>query len=80
MQFSDKFCKTNNFSRYNLNPQNLAEHGIHWRMTHFLVNVPLLYNVLGVAGLVTFAAILYRLVSMLRVLMIRYISDNIEPI
>ncbi|BES92356.1 Alg9-like mannosyltransferase family [Nesidiocoris tenuis] len=49
-----------NFIKYNLNPQNLAEHGIHWRMTHFLVNVPLLYNVLGVAGLVTFAAILYR--------------------
>ncbi|KAI7900853.1 Alg9-like mannosyltransferase family-domain-containing protein [Cokeromyces recurvatus] len=30
--------------RYNLNVENLAEHGIHPRYTHFAVNLPVLYG------------------------------------
>ncbi|XP_014284013.1 GPI mannosyltransferase 4 [Halyomorpha halys] len=49
-----------NFITYNLDSRNLKEHGIHPRYTHFLVNIPLLYNVLGVSGLIGFLHILYR--------------------
>ncbi|XP_060534871.1 GPI mannosyltransferase 4 [Cylas formicarius] len=40
-----------NFLKYNSNSQNLAEHGLHPRFLHFLVNVPLLFNVLGIVAL-----------------------------
>lgn len=35
-----------NFIKYNIKPSNLAEHGIHFRMTHAIINTPLLFNVL----------------------------------
>lgn len=35
-----------NFIKYNLKPSNLAEHGIHFRMTHTIINIPLLFNIL----------------------------------
>jgi len=35
-----------NFIKYNINPSNLAEHGIHFRLTHAIINIPLLFNVL----------------------------------
>lgn len=34
-----------NFILYNTQTQNLAEHGVHPRITHFLVNFPLLFSV-----------------------------------
>ena len=37
-----------NFVWYNVQPGNLAEHGIHPRFTHWVVNMPLLFNVLTV--------------------------------
>ena len=37
-----------NFVRYNVVSSNLAEHGIHPRITHLLVNMPLLFGVLAV--------------------------------
>lgn len=44
-----------NFVRYNMDSRNLSKHGVHPRITHALVNVPLLYNVLaGVAFLAVF--------------------------
>lgn len=36
-----------NFIKYNLNPSNLAEHGIHFRGTHLIMNVPLLFNIMA---------------------------------
>ncbi|KAL1123275.1 hypothetical protein AAG570_002361 [Ranatra chinensis] len=51
-----------NFIRYNMNSANLAKHGLHPRFTHILVNVPLLYNVLGFAGLIAFLHIVFRLI------------------
>lgn len=36
-----------NFIKYNINPNNLALHGLHPRFLHALVNVPLLFNLLG---------------------------------
>ena len=36
-----------NFVLYNIQFDNLAEHGIHPRYTHFVVNLPLLFNVLS---------------------------------
>jgi len=35
-----------NFIKYNLNPSNLAKHGIHFRLTHAILNMPLLFNIL----------------------------------
>ena len=37
---------------YNLNVDNLAQHGIHSRFTHFAVNLPLLFGPLAVFALV----------------------------
>ncbi|XP_053975227.1 GPI mannosyltransferase 4 isoform X2 [Hylaeus volcanicus] len=48
-----------NFFKYNANTKNLQNHGLHPYYVHFLINVPLLYNVLGVIGLLTFAKMLY---------------------
>ncbi|XP_043284798.1 GPI mannosyltransferase 4 [Venturia canescens] len=48
-----------NFLKYNLNDKNLENHGIHPRFVHFLVNVPLLYNVLGFIGICTFGRMVY---------------------
>lgn len=36
---------------YNLNVDNLAQHGIHPRYTHFAINLPLLYGPLAILGL-----------------------------
>ncbi|KAJ9592184.1 hypothetical protein L9F63_001300, partial [Diploptera punctata] len=49
-----------NFLKYNLNSSNLSKHGLHPRYLHFLVNIPLLYNVLGIVAMVAFVSILYR--------------------
>ncbi|XP_006607828.1 GPI mannosyltransferase 4 [Apis dorsata] len=48
-----------NFLRYNSNTKNLQNHGLHPHYLHFIVNIPLLYNVLGVIGLLTFGKMLY---------------------
>ncbi|XP_003485757.1 GPI mannosyltransferase 4 isoform X1 [Bombus impatiens] len=48
-----------NFLRYNSNTKNLQDHGLHPHYLHLIVNVPLLYNVLGVIGLCTFGKLLY---------------------
>lgn len=48
-----------NFLKYNMNSKNLEQHGLHPYYLHFLVNVPLLYNVLGVIGLFSFCKMLY---------------------
>jgi phosphatidylinositol glycan class Z len=45
--------------RYNMVRDNLASHGLHPRVTHLLVNIPLLYNVLGLAALAATARISY---------------------
>ena len=49
-----------NFLKYNSVSDNLKIHGIHPRFLHFVVNVPLLFNVLGVIGIITFAKMLNR--------------------
>ncbi|XP_043671977.1 GPI mannosyltransferase 4 [Vespula pensylvanica] len=48
-----------NFLKYNANSKNLEDHGLHPRFLHFLLNIPLLYNVLGIIGLLTFARMLF---------------------
>lgn len=35
-----------NFIKYNIKSSNLVEHGIHFRLTHAFINIPLLFNVL----------------------------------
>ncbi len=37
-----------NFIKYNVNSDNLAQHGIHPRFLHFLVNTPLLFGIVAV--------------------------------
>lgn len=40
-----------NFLKYNHQTENLQSHGLHPWNTHCIINVPLLFNVLGVIGL-----------------------------
>lgn len=49
-----------NFLRYNINTKNLATHGLHPWFLHVLVNVPLLFSVLGIVALLKFAKMVYR--------------------
>lgn len=49
-----------NFVRYNIDPKNTAQHGIHPKYLHVLVNIPLLYNILGVVSLLSFASMVYQ--------------------
>lgn len=49
-----------NFLRYNLNPAKTAEHGEHPKWVHVLINLPLLYNILGVITIVSFCYMVYR--------------------
>ncbi|KAL1517491.1 hypothetical protein ABEB36_001250 [Hypothenemus hampei] len=48
-----------NFIRYNLDSSNLEKHGLHPRCLHLLVNIPLLFNVLGVIALFTLGKFIY---------------------
>jgi phosphatidylinositol glycan class Z len=43
-----------NFVRYNIDPENTANHGVHPKYLHVLVNIPLLFNILGVVALFSF--------------------------
>lgn len=56
-----------NFFKYNTNTKNLELHGLHPRFLHFLVNIPLLFNVLGIIGLLTFAKMIHRWVMLDRI-------------
>ncbi|KAM8713227.1 hypothetical protein ACLKA7_013527 [Drosophila subpalustris] len=49
-----------NFIKYNLDSAQTATHGVHPCYVHLLVNMPLLFNVLGLAALVSFAQLLLR--------------------
>lgn len=57
-----------NFIQYNAYTSNLANHGLHPRITHLLLNVPLLYNVLGIAAIYAFLSLLYRYVNLILLL------------
>lgn len=52
-----------NFIRYNLNVTNLRSHGEHPHFLHLIVNIPLLFNVLGIAALWASVKILHRRLS-----------------
>lgn len=49
-----------NFLKYNTLTDNLKQHGLHPRFLHAIVNVPLLFNVLGVFGIFTFIKMVNR--------------------
>ncbi|CRK94987.1 CLUMA_CG008475, isoform B [Clunio marinus] len=49
-----------NFFRYNLIPENTAKHGEHPKWLHMLINIPLLYNVLGIIAVFTFGSMFYK--------------------
>lgn len=48
-----------NFLKYNTNMKNLQTHGLHPRTLHVLVNVPLLFSILGIVALLRFAKMIY---------------------
>jgi len=50
-----------NFIRYNIMPINTATHGEHPRWLHLLINIPLLYNILGIIAIISFGNMLYKL-------------------
>lgn len=49
-----------NFIKYNLDPTKTAEHGVHPKYVHFLVNIPLLFNILGVIAICSLLSMVYR--------------------
>lgn len=49
-----------NFVKYNIDTDNLKKHGLHPRWLHVVVNIPLLFNMLGILGIVGIATFLYR--------------------
>lgn len=49
-----------NFIKYNMDVTNLSDHGLHPRFMHLLINIPLLYNVLGVIAIGGTAVLAYR--------------------
>lgn len=49
-----------NFIKYNINSTNTAMHGEHPKYLHILVNIPLLFNVLGILAVVSIATLLYH--------------------
>lgn len=49
-----------NFIRYNINPENTASHGEHPKWLHLLINIPLLFNILGVIAVFTFGSMFYK--------------------
>lgn len=49
-----------NFLRYNILSENLAQHGIHPRWLHIVVNLPLLFNLLAFAGIFVIFNMFYR--------------------
>lgn len=48
-----------NFIQYNRDSSNLEKHGLHSRLTHLLINIPLLFNVLGIMALYAIAKYVY---------------------
>ncbi|XP_028170960.1 GPI mannosyltransferase 4 [Ostrinia furnacalis] len=51
-----------NFLRYNSDMGNLNQHGLHPRWLHLAVNIPLLFNVLGILAIFTLAGHAYRFI------------------
>ena len=49
-----------NFIQYNMESSNLAAHGIHPRITHLLVNMPLLFGVLALIPAMSVACVAFR--------------------
>lgn len=49
-----------NFLRYNSDTGNLKKHGLHPRWLHVVVNVPLLFNVLGILAIIMLSVNAYR--------------------
>lgn len=49
-----------NFIRYNINPENTASHGVHPKWLHMLVNIPMLYNILGIIAVFSFGSMFYK--------------------
>lgn len=49
-----------NFIRYNINPENTGAHGEHPKWLHMLVNIPLLFNIIGVIALFSFGTMFYK--------------------
>lgn len=62
-----------NFILYNLDTSSLKEHGLHPRMTHFLINMPLLYGplVLALYAFIVHAVIKRKFVVCARILLSR---------
>lgn len=49
-----------NFLKYNSDMRNLTQHGLHPRWLHLAVNIPLLFNVLGILAIFTLSGHAYR--------------------
>lgn len=51
-----------NFVKYNIDPSKTAAHGVHPKYLHFLVNIPMLFNILGVVSLFSMGFMVYRFI------------------
>ena len=52
-----------NFVKYNMNAENLAQHGTHPYYQHLLVNTPLLFGILAVFPIVTLLTVMRESIS-----------------
>ncbi|XP_076250424.1 phosphatidylinositol glycan anchor biosynthesis class Z isoform X2 [Rhynchophorus ferrugineus] len=52
-----------NFLKYNVLSTNLEKHGLHPRYLHFLINVPLLFNILGALALFKIGEYYYLIIQ-----------------
>lgn len=48
-----------NFLLYNIDTNNLSKHGLHPKFLHILVNVPVLFNILGLYGILSVFKYIY---------------------
>ena len=49
-----------NFLKYNSLTDNLKDHGLHPRSLHFMVNVPLLFTIIGIIAMITVGKMINR--------------------
>lgn len=59
-----------NFFIYNAKSSNTATHGVHPQYLHLLVNIPLLYNIIGIIGVCSFLNMIYRYAHFIIMIMI----------
>lgn len=67
-----------NFVKYNIDPSKTAEHGVHPKYLHLLVNIPLLFNILGVVCIFSIGTMMVRYVIFFKIKVNYFINTNLN--